>query len=97
MTRPRIACAAALCAAVLATAAPPAAAVDAAATGRAPTSPDQPRPRTGHYKIVSRGAKVIHAKCLEGGHVVVPARQKSTPAQRDRDIQDACRTLDYTK
>ena len=94
----RILPAAALCAAALLVATPlTASAVDAAATGRAPTSPDQPKPRIGNYKIVKRGAKVTHAKCLEGGNVVVPTREKATAAQRDRDIHDACKTVDYTK
>ena len=97
MTRPHLP-AVALCAAALLAATPLAAlALDAAATGRAPTSPDQPRPRTGNYKVVKRGAKIIHAKCLEGGNVVVPTREKATAAQRDRDIHDACKTVDYTK
>ena len=97
MTRTRLP-AVALCAAALLAATPPAAlAVDAAATGRAPTSPDQPRPRTGNYKVVKRGARITHAKCLEGGNVVVPTREKATAAQRDRDIHDACKTVDYTK
>ena len=88
----------ALCAAALLAASPlTALAVDAAATGRAPTSPDQPRPRTGNYKVVKRGAKITHAKCLEGGNVVVPTRARATAAQRDRDIHDACKTVDYTK
>jgi len=74
-----------------------AAAVDAAAIGKTPTSPDQPKPRSGHYKIVARGKHVIHARCAEGGNVVVPAHAKATAAQRERDIRDACKTLDYTK
>ena len=94
----RILPAAALCAAALLVATPlTASAVDAAATGRAPTSPDQPKPRIGNYKIVKRGAKVTHAKCLEGGNVVVPTREKATAAQRARDIHDACKTVDYTR
>jgi hypothetical protein len=98
MTRPRTFSAAALCAAVLLAAAPLAAlALPAAASAHAPASPDQPRPRVGNYKIVSRGAKVIHARCLEGGNVVVPTKEKATAAQRDRDIHDACKTVDYTK
>jgi hypothetical protein len=40
---------------------------------------------------------VIHARCLEGGNVVVPTREKGTAAQRDRDIHAACKTVDYTK
>lgn len=97
MTRTRLS-AVALCAvALLATTPPAALAVDAAATGRAPTSPDQPQPRTGSYKVVKRGAKITHAKCVEGGNVVVPTREKATPAQRDRAIHDACKTVDYTK
>ena len=88
----------ALCAAALLAATPLAALpMDATATGRAPTSPDQPRPRTGSYKVVKRGARITHAKCLEGGNVVVPTREKATAAQRDRDIHDACKTVDYTK
>jgi len=98
MTRHPILHAAALCAAALLANAPQAAwPVDAAAIGKASTSPDQPRPRVGSYKIVSRGAKVIHASCLEGGNVVVPTREKGTTAQRDRDIHNACKTVDYTK
>ena len=96
MTGPRIFSAAALCAAALLAAAPLAASA-LPADGHAPTSPDQPKPRVGNYRIVSRGAKVIHAKCLEGGNVVVPTKQKATAAQRDRDIHDACKTVDYTK
>ena len=88
----------ALCAAALLAATPLAAlAADAAAIGRAPTSPDQPKPRSGSYKIVKRGAKITRAKCLEGGNVVVPTHEKATAAQRDRDIHDACKTVDYTK
>ena len=74
-----------------------ASAVDAAAIGKAPTSPEQPKPRSGHYKIVKRGQHVIHARCAEGGNVVVPTHEKATAAQRERDIRDACKTLDYTK
>ncbi len=98
MTRTRFPAVAALCAAALLATTPPAAlAVDAAATGRAPTSPDQPKPRVGNYKVVKRGAKVTRVKCLEGGNVMVPTREKATAAERDRDIHDACKTLDYTK
>jgi len=87
-----------LCAAAVLAAAPLAAtAVDAAAIGKAPTSPDQPRPRSGQYKIVSRGKHVIHARCAEGGNVAVPTHAKATAAQRERDLRDACKTLDYTK
>ncbi len=97
MTGPRIFSAAALCAAVLLAAAPLAASAVPAVAAQAPTSPDQPTPRVGNYRIVSRGAKVIHVKCLEGGNVVVPTKQKATAAQRDRAIHDACKTVDYTK
>ena len=98
MTRHPILHAAALCAAALLANAPQAAwPADATAIGKASTSPDQPRPRVGSYKIVSRGAKVIHASCLEGGNVVVPTREKGTTAQRDRDIHNACKTVDYPK
>ncbi len=97
MIRHPFSCAAALCAAALLAAPLAASAVDAAAIGKAPTSPDQPTPRSGHYKIVSRGPHVVHARCSEGGNVVVPTHEKATGAQRDRDIRDACKTLDYTK
>ena len=98
MIRHPLPCAAALIATTLLAAMPLAAsAVDAAATGKSPTSPDQPKPRTGNYKIVSRGKHVIHARCAEGGNVVVPTHEKATAAQRDRDIHDACKTVDYTK
>jgi hypothetical protein len=98
MTRIHFPAVAALCAvALLGTPPLPAWAVDAAATGRAPTSPDQPKPRVGSYKVVKRGAKMTRAKCLEGGNVIVPTREKATAAQRDRDIHEACKTVDYTK
>jgi len=91
MTRPRLPLLAASCAALLlATASPGAAAVTAPVAGAS-------APRTGGYKIVTRGAHVIHARCLEGGNVVVPTHEKATAAQRDRDIHDACKTVDYSK
>jgi hypothetical protein len=87
---------AALCAAALLAATPPvASAVDAA--GQAPTSPEQPKPRVGSYKIIKRGARITRARCLEGGTVAIPTREKATAAQRDRDIHDACKGVDYTK
>ena len=96
MTRPAFPLAAALCATALLAVAPPAArAADIAA--RPAAAPDQPRPRTGSYKIVKRGAHAVRARCLEGGHVVVPTRGKATATERDRDIHEACKTLDYTK
>jgi len=96
MTRHALPPVAALCAAALLAVAPPAAsATDIAA--RPPAAPDQPRPRTGAYKITKRGAHLIRARCLEGGHVVVPTHEKATAAQRDRDIHEACKTVDYTR
>ncbi len=90
--------AAALCAAALLAATPPAAqAVDAAVVGKTPASPDQPRPRTGRYKVVQRGPTFTRARCLEGGNVVVPTREKATAAERAHDIHEACKTVDYTK
>ncbi len=91
--------AAALCAAAVLGATPLAAsAVDATSvTVTAPASPGLGKPRTGAYKIVSHGDHVVHARCLEGGNVVVPTHEKATPAQRDRDIHDACKSIDYTK
>ena len=95
MTR-RFLPAAALCAAAL-LAATPLVASAADAAGKAPTAPGQPKPRTGAYKVISHGDHVVHARCLEGGNVVVPTHEKATPAQRDRDIHDACKSVDYTK
>jgi hypothetical protein len=96
MIRPVLALPAALCAAaLLAVAAPAARAADVAA--KPPVAPDQPKPRTGGYRIEKRGAHVVRARCLEGGHVVVPTHEKATAAQRDRDIHEACKTVDYTK
>ncbi len=87
---------AALCAAALLAATPPvASAVDAA--GQAPTSPDQPKPRLGDYEIITQGAEFTLARCLEGGTVVVSSRANATAARRDRDIHDACKSVDYTK
>jgi len=82
---------AALCAAaLLATTAPVATAASATAAG-------QPKPRSGAYKIVKRGPKATRARCLEGGNVVVPTHEKATAAERDHDIHEACKTVDYTK
>ncbi|MBW8757412.1 MAG: hypothetical protein JF586_07370 [Burkholderiales bacterium] len=96
MTRHALPPVAALCAAALLTVAPPAAsAADIAA--RPPATPAQPKPRTGAYKVTRRGAHLVRARCLEGGHVVVPTHEKATAAQRDRDIHEACKTVDYTR
>ena len=89
---PHLATAAGL-AAVLALAAPAA----GAAPRATPVATGASQPRTGGYKIVKRGAHVIHARCLEGGNVVVPTHENATPAQRDHDIHDACKTVDYSK
>ncbi len=98
MTLLRLPAAGALCAAAALAAAPPAAsAADATVVVRAPSSPDQAKARTGDYKIVKRGTKVTRARCLEGGYVMVPSQGKATTAQRDHDIHEACKTVDYTK
>jgi|GEM_PF-1055101 len=97
MTRRPLPLAATLCAAALLAAAAPPAALAADIAAKAPAAPDQPKPRTGSYKIVKRGAHIIRARCLEGGNVVVPTHQKATAAERDRDIHQACKTVDYTK
>jgi hypothetical protein len=47
--------------------------------------------------VVKRGPRVIRARCLEGGNVAVPTHEKSTAAERDHDIHEACKTVDYTK
>ena len=91
MTHPHLPALALACAAVLlATAAPGAAAAGAPAAGAS-------APRTGAYRIVKRGPHVIRARCTEGGYVMVPTHEKATAAQRDRDIHDACKSVDYTK
>jgi hypothetical protein len=96
MTRHAFPSIAALCAASLLAVAPPGArAADVAA--RPAAAPDQPKPRTGSYRIVKRGPHLIRARCLEGGHVVVPTHEKATAAERDRDIHEACKTVDYSK
>jgi hypothetical protein len=51
----------------------------------------------GSYRIINRGAELTLAGCLEGGTVVISPREKATAAQRDRDIHDACKSVDYTK
>jgi hypothetical protein len=89
--------AAALLTAALALCSGTAMAADVTPAARPSISPDQPKPRQGSYRIVSRGANVIHAKCLEGGNVVVPTRRAATAAERDRAIHDACKSVDYTK
>ena len=96
MIRPALPSAATLCAAVLLAVAPPVACA-AGVAAKTPASPDQPRPRTGAYKIVKRGPHLIRARCLEGGNVAVPTHAKATAAQRDHDIHEACKTVDYTK
>jgi hypothetical protein len=90
MTRQRLSALALLCA----TALPGIAAFDAAAG--APMA-GASAPRTGAYKIARRGPHATRARCLEGGNVLVPTHEKATAAQRDRDIRDACKTVDYTK
>jgi len=80
----------------------PAVAAGNASSATAPTSPDQPVPRTGGYRIVSTGKKVVHAKCAEGGNVVVPlhdavSNKRRTTAERDAAIRDACKSVDYSK
>ena len=97
MTRQRLLPALALCLAPLLAALPGGAFAADRPGAKVATSPDQPRPRTGAYRVVSRGAYVTRAKCLEGGNVVVPTRQKATAAERSRAIQDACKTVDYSK
>jgi hypothetical protein len=89
--------AAALCAVALAATPLAASAVDAATSAKAPTSPDQPRPRSGSYQVVKRGATLTRVRCAEGGNVMVPTHGKATAAQRDREFRDACKNLDYTK
>ena len=93
--------AAALCTTALLAALPPAAsAADAATvtvTGKSTTPPDQPKTRTGAYKIASRGDHLTRARCTEGGNVIVPTHAKATAEQRDHDLREACKNIDYTK
>ncbi len=92
MNAPRLLAAAPCLAALLAL---PAAAP--AAPNATPMAAGASQPRTGGYKIVKRGPHVTRARCQEGGTVVVPTHEKATPAQRDRDIHDACKSVDYSK
>ena len=96
MTLVRFPAVAALCAA-LTLAAAPLAAADATVVVRAPSAPAPGKARTGDYKIVKRGTKVTRARCTEGGYVMVPSQGKATTAERDHDIHEACKTVDYTK
>ena len=93
--------AAALCTTALLAALPPAAwAADAATvtvTGKSTTPPDQPKTRTGAYKIASRGDHLTRARCTEGGNVIVPTHANATAEQRDHDLRQACKNIDYTK
>lgn len=68
-----------------------------AAPRATPVATGASQPRSGGYRIVKRGPHVIHARCVEGGNVIVPTHEKATPAQRDRDIHDACKSVDYSK
>jgi len=100
MIRHLLLSAAVLCAPAWLAAAPLAAsAADATVTvtGQSPTPPDRPRTRTGAYKIASRGDRLTRARCTEGGNVIVPTREKATPAQREHDLREACKNIDYTK
>ena len=77
----------------------------AATTGSATDArklPAQPSLRTGDYTIESDGTDWIHAKCKEGGNVVVSAHPAKplmggAPASRDAALRDACKSLDFTK
>ena len=93
--------AAALCATALFAALPQAAsAADAASvtvTGKSTIPPDRPKTRTGAYKIASRGDHLTRARCTEGGNVIVPTHADATAEQRDHDLREACKNIDYTK
>ncbi len=74
----------------------------AAAAADASGLPAQAKARSGNYRIISTGEKWIHAKCAEGGNVVVAAHpdkplRGGAPATRDAALRDACKSLDYTK
>ena len=100
MIRHRFLTTAALCATAWLAAAPlAAAAADATVTvtGQSPTPPDRPKTRTGAYKIASRGDRLTRARCTEGGNVIVPTHAKATAEQRDHDLREACKNIDYTK
>ena len=94
--------AAALCTTTALLAALPqaASATDAASvtvTGKSPVRPDRPKTRTGDYKVASRGDHFTRARCSEGGNVIVPTHAKATAEQRDHDLREACKNIDYTK
>ena len=92
---------AAFCTTALLGALPPAAsAADPATvtvTGKSTTPPDRPRTRTGAYKVAARGDRLTRARCTEGGNVVVPTHANATAEQRDHDLREACKNIDYTK
>jgi hypothetical protein len=74
----------------------------AACAADASVLPAQPKARSGKYTIVSSGSEWIHARCAEGGNVVVAAHpakplRGGAPATRDAALRDACKSLDYTK
>ena len=100
MIRHRILAAAALCATAWLAAAPLAAlATDdtVTVTGKSTARPDRPKTRTGAYKIASQGEHVTRARCSEGGNVIVPTHANATAEQRDHDLREACKNIDYTK
>ncbi|MCK9684941.1 hypothetical protein [Scleromatobacter humisilvae] len=101
MIRHRFLTSAALCATGWLAAAPPAAsAADAASvtvTGKSTARPDRPKTRTGAYKIAAQGDHLTRARCTEGGNVIVPTKSNATAEQRDHDLREACKNIDYTK
>ena len=103
MIRHRLLALAALCTTALLAALPQvASAADAASasvtvTGKSPVRPDRPKTRTGDYKIASRGDRFTRARCSEGGNVIVPTHAQATAEQRDHDLREACKNIDYTK
>ena len=101
MIRQQVLPAAALCALALVAALPQAAsAADTATvtvTGKSTTLPDRPKTRIGAYKIASRGDHLTRARCTEGGNVIVPTHANATAEQRDLDLREACKNIDYTK
>jgi hypothetical protein len=107
MTRSRTTAAAllagALACACLAGRAATGGATDAVAATHTSTSPDQPKPRRGGYEIESEGPDFTHARCAEGGNVVVathpgkPLVGGGPAPSREGAILAACKTIDYTK
>lgn len=101
MIRPVLLAAATLCAGLPALSAAGVPAVPPAAGQRLTTTPAQPQPRRGDYRVQSRGSGFVHARCTEGGHVFMwlpPAGAEPAARRRRAEaVREACQAVDYSK